>query len=75
MELPAFQIEPGDLIDLEHDRFANPDGLHVQFESELAQVIFVEMETPECLVIGFEGFDIVGFPRYHLLNVCGHIED
>ena len=80
MKLPAFQIQPGDLIDLEGDCFANPNGAHAQFQSELAQVSDVEIEETPCecgahkrvtVAIGFEGFDIVGFPQCHMLNVCG----
>jgi hypothetical protein len=80
MKLPAFQIQIGDLIDLKGDCFADPNGAHTQFESEYVQVVSVEIETADCIAIGFEGFDLVGFPHDHLLNVhgrehSGHADD
>ncbi len=81
MFLSAFQIQPGDLIDLENDCFANPGGAHVQFQSEYVQVSSVEIEETACdcgahnrvtVAIGFDGFDLVGFPQCHMLAVCGH---
>ena len=83
MRLPAFQIQLGDLIDLENDCFADPKGAHIQFQFELAQVSEIEIEETPCecgahnritVAIGFEGFDIVGFPQCHLLDVRGHVD-
>ena len=84
MKLPAFQIQPGDLIDLEGDCFADPSGACIQFQSEYAQVVSVELEETACecdahnrvtMAIGFEGFDIVGFPQCHLLDVRGRMPE
>jgi hypothetical protein len=76
MMLPAFQIGTGDLIDLEGDQFADPDCNHPALASEYAQVIEVEEEDGgRCIAISFEGFDIVGFPRNHLLNIVGYSDE
>lgn len=69
MRLPAFQIIVGDRIDLEGDPFADPTSSNPSLACELAEVCEVTYETADCVAIGFDGFDIVGFPRYHLLNV------
>lgn len=80
MQIPAFEILTGDFIDLEGDCFADPDRESTRFQFELVEVIEVESEEVSCecgahkrwvIAIGFEGFDIVGFPPYHLLNVKG----
>ena len=72
MRIPAHQIQPGDLIDLEGDPFADPRRDNCFLRCELALAMEVEQETPECVAIGFEGFDVVGFPTNHMLNVKGH---
>lgn len=65
MKLPASQIRVGDLIDLQDDPYADPNNAE-RFGLELQEVVSVEDEGP-CIAIGFEGFDIVGFPRDHSL--------
>jgi hypothetical protein len=66
----ARDIQIGDIVDLECDPFADPKGEHVQFECEYQTVCSVEHESPECVAIGFEGFDIVAFPPDHRLITC-----
>ena len=34
------------------------------------RVASIERETPACLVVAFEGFDVVGFPPDHLVPVA-----
>ena len=63
------QLQEGDLVDLEKDPFADPKGDHPQFEDELYKVVDITVETPNCIAIAFEGFDIVGFPPDHLVKV------
>lgn len=67
--IAAFQIVPGDLVDLEGDQYADPGNDNTHLQSELVEVACVEQETPRCVAIGFEGFDVVGFPTHHLLRV------
>lgn len=68
--IEAFMIVSGDIVDLEGDKYADPDNDNVRFQSEYMEVVYVEdQETPRCVVIGFGGFDHVGFPLYHKLKV------
>lgn len=66
MKKRAADLVPGDLVDLEDDPFA-PD--HPSIPYELAMVATVEQETPECVAVGFEGIDVIGFPTNHLMEV------
>lgn len=63
------ELVPGDLVDLERDPFADPEGEHIQFQSEYAVVASVDIETPQCTAIEFEGFDQVGFPPDHRVKI------
>jgi len=65
----ADQIKVGDYVDLEFDPYADPDSENIQFETEYAVVEYIERETPDCVAIGFEGFDVVGFPPNHVLSI------
>ena len=65
----ACQIVAGDMIDLEGDKYADPDRGNVSLQCQYMEAALVEQETPECTVIGFEGFDRVGFPTHHKLKV------
>lgn len=75
---------PGDLVDLEGDKFADPKRDHIQFQTEYVVVDTVERETPACTAVYFEGFDCVGFPAdyrvkvshrptYYECGICGHM--
>lgn len=63
------QLQVGDLVDLERDRFADPTGEHDEFQFEYYEVIEITHETADCIAVAFEGFDIVGFPPDHLVSV------
>lgn len=67
--IEAFMLVPGDRVDLEGDRYADPEGNNAVLQCEYVEVICVEQETPECVAIGFECFDMVGFPTHHKLKV------
>ncbi len=67
--IEAFMIVPGDIVDLEADKYADPDHDNVLLQCEYVEVGFVDQETPQCVVIGFESFDHVGFPTHHMLRV------
>jgi hypothetical protein len=64
-------LKEGDLVDLEGDTFADPDG-NSQFEYEYQRVSSVERETDECTVVYFDDA-VVGFPTDHQLKVV--VED
>jgi hypothetical protein len=68
-------LKPGDLVDLYGDPFADPDqNPRHSHEFEYATVCEVIPETPGCVAVGFEGFDIVGFPPEHVLVFAGRVE-
>lgn len=75
--IKAKHVEPGMLIDLEGDVYADPEGneFAALYESELVEVVSVERETPECVVIGIEGGPgLIGFPPEHEITLKGHGE-
>ena len=63
------ELQPGDMVDLEGDTYADPKHDHVAFEFEYQTVETVERETPDCVAVWFEGFDCVGFPPDHRVIV------
>lgn len=65
---PGHLVE-GDMVDLSNDPHADRAGGNPALEMELQLVADVEVETLECVAVGFEGFDVVGFPTTHLLRV------
>lgn len=58
-------VKEGDLLDLHGDQYADPEADNTLLKSELAQVVEVNHETPRCISLGIEGFDLVGFPPHH----------
>jgi hypothetical protein len=68
------ELRVGDLVDLEGDPYADPrrDPMNC-FEFELAEVASVERETADCVAVGFEGFDVVGFPPHHIVTARRYI--
>lgn len=65
------KLESGEvelMVDLAGDVFADPKNDPV-FECLSAEVVGVTKETPECIVVHFEGMPSVGFPIYHELKV------
>ena len=67
MKKRAADLQPGDLVDLEGDNFAD-NGEHPEFEFELQEVAELDRETPGCLAVYFSNF-ACGFPPDHLLEV------
>ncbi len=65
----------GDLVDLENDKYADPDNDNHWMPYLLGEVAEVTQETPACVAIAFEYFDIVGFPTGHELDVVGRVGD
>ena len=63
-------LRPGDYVDLEGDKFANPDsdpGNAYEFEYQI--VAAIERETPTCTRVDFEGGPSVGFPPDHEVKI------
>lgn len=65
----ADSLRPGDLVDLGADPFADPGATHPGLQCEFVTVTHTRRETPGCIAVGFEGFDVVGFPPDHLVVV------
>lgn len=66
MELVAISdLRIGDAIDLEGDPIADPDRDTILFQCELVTVASYIRETPQCVAIGIEGVDVIGFPPEH----------
>lgn len=65
------ELIPGDLVDLENDKYADPKG-NPLLECEYVTVDSIERESPECIAVYFRGFDMVGFPPDHVVKVGGH---
>ncbi|MDR6775690.1 hypothetical protein [Azospirillum sp. BE72] len=62
-------LQVGDFVDLEGDPYADPRHDHPAFDCLFMEVVDVERESETCVAIGFEGFDVVGFPPDHVLKV------
>ena len=65
------ELVPGDLVDLEGDKYADTDPYaHWRgvIEFEYQQVLEIENETPTCICVYFDGIT-VGFPPEHTVNV------
>lgn len=66
---PVSELKPGDLVDLQGDKYADPNNDHPELEFELQVVDAVERETDTCIAIWFDDFDCVGFPPDHVVQV------
>lgn len=64
------ELRVGDMVDLEGDRFADPTRDKPCLEFEYQTICEINRETPTCIAVGFEGFDIVGFPPDHTVTVA-----
>jgi hypothetical protein len=62
-------LRPGDYVDLEGDRFADPLRNKPTLQFIYQMVDAVERETADCVAVWFDGFDCVGFPPDHLVAV------
>lgn len=60
-------LQPGDVVDLQRDRYADPDGAHPVYAVECVEVSAVEPEEDGWVRLLFEGLPAVSFPADHLL--------
>lgn len=65
----AHQLIPGDLVDLEGDKYADPNGDDTLMEFEYAVVERVERETPECVVVHTDQSSF-GCPPDHVVKLA-----
>lgn len=63
----AIDLAVGDLVDLEGDKYADPDYASSLAFYRLATVEAVEVETSDCVLVHFEEHGSFGFPRDHVL--------
>ena len=63
------ELVEDDCVDLEHDPYADPEHNHTYFEYEYVSVAGIDLETPNCLRVDFEGSPSVGFPVEHMVKV------
>lgn len=70
MQKQAQALQPGDLVDLQDDTYADKNKCPA-FEYEYQIVEAVERETHCCVAVHFEGGPVIGFPPEHLLRVSG----
>lgn len=74
------QLRVGDVLDLQGDKFADPDPPdgeeattnRIVFEAEYVTVDYIEREMPECVAVGIEGVDVFGMPPDHLVKYHNH---
>ena len=67
---PISELRCGDLVDLQGDKYADQASDKPALEFEYATVCYIERETPDCIAIGFDGFDLIGFPPGHAVPVA-----
>jgi hypothetical protein len=60
----------GDRVDLENDKYADPNGTNQGFPFEFLTVEAIERETRDCIRVDFNGFSC-GFPPNHWIDVDG----
>lgn len=69
MIVESRDLQVGDLVDLQDDKYADPLGYNMILEFELQEVCEVEIDGDDCIAVAFEGFDTVGFPPDHKLVI------
>lgn len=63
-QVTVSELREGDLVDLESCPYLKD---HPTAPFEFATVSSVENETPDCIAIGYEGIDTVGYKPSQLL--------
>jgi len=73
--LPVEDLQPGMLVDLAGDPYADPDGNDSALQYEFATVDDdgAKQETPDCTAVSFD-HDVVGFPHGHKVKVVGTLD-
>jgi hypothetical protein len=63
-------LQPGDLVDLQGDKYADADTTqHPEWEFEFETVAVVEQEAANCFLVHFESGFACGFPPHHEVEV------
>lgn len=68
---PVTELKPGHRVDLEGDKYADPEGTseHPEFQFEFETVATVERETAACVRVDFESGFSCGFPTDYAVEV------
>jgi hypothetical protein len=72
MEKPVSDVTPNDVIDLEGDKYADPDGADPIFRFVYAVVGEVEQESPGVLLL-HTNHGTFAFPPNHEVTVVGDV--
>ena len=67
-------LQAGDIVDLEGDKFADPAHNKVELQFEGQTVVTYDWETTQCICVYFESFTC-GFPPDHMLPIIGRDTD
>ncbi len=67
-QLTVAQLQPGMMVDLEGDEYADKSGNHPEYEFEYAVVDQITRESADCILVEFDN-SACGFPPDHVLNV------
>lgn len=68
MKKKISELEPGDLVDLQGDRYAD-NGNHPEFEFEYCEVGELVVENTNCVLVHFDKISC-GFPPDHFVEVA-----
>ena len=60
------ELKEGDMVDMKSCPFLNTNRMA---DIVYAEVNFIEQETPDCFVVGYEGIDSFGYPNDTRLKV------
>jgi hypothetical protein len=75
LKLKPIEVKEGDLLDLEDDKYADPNGNDLYFPCELVLVSANAIqETDGCVLVKTE-VDWYGFPNDHVLSVKRESEE
>jgi len=61
-------LREGDYVDLEGDKYADPNNSPFLQSEYVIVAENPKQETENCVAVGFESFDVVGFPSDHMVK-------
>lgn len=66
IETAVKDLKQGDLVDLEGDRFADPDNKLASLSDTLQEVKSLETKSPDCIVVHFWDFPCTLLPEHRV---------
>lgn len=73
-EIRADQLRPGDLLDLEGDKFCDPEPMQAEHRVGYIELVGIRLERPNLLMLGFPD-EHYGVPPGHLMRVRPYSTD